>query len=115
MEPIVRRAVGGREGLTAFFAAIAPPSALCRDVEGVSNDIALPECPLREQSGLGQHRDELLLRFIHVLMTEMAHEIQVESRVARLLGEVNNTSLEKHRNWLEVSAWERKRKAEKMA
>ena len=59
--------------------------------------LPLPECPLREQSGLEQQRDELLLRFIHVLMTEMAHEIQVESRVARLFGEVNNTSLEKHR------------------
>ena len=54
--------------------------------------LPLPECPLREQSGLEQQRDELLLRFIHVLMTEMAHEIQVESRVARLFGEVNNTS-----------------------
>ncbi len=58
--------------------------------------LPLRECPLREQSGLEQQRDELLLRFIDVLMTEMAHEIQVESRVARLFGEVNNTSLEKH-------------------
>ena len=44
MQSIVRRAVSGREGPTAFLAAIAPPSALRGDVEGVSNDVAFT-CP----------------------------------------------------------------------
>ena len=28
--------------------------------------LPFPDCPLKEQSQLGQRRDELLLRFIHV-------------------------------------------------
>ena len=58
--------------------------------------LPVPAWPLKEQSGFGQQRDLLLLRFIHLLMTENNQEIQVGSCVARLLEKVNNTSLKKH-------------------
>ncbi len=49
--------------------------------------LPLPSRPFRQQSGLGQQRDRLLLRFIHVLMTEKPEEIQTGSRVAGPLGD----------------------------
>ena len=40
MQPIIRSAVGGREGPTAFFATVPPPSALRGDVKGMADDVA---------------------------------------------------------------------------
>ena len=53
MQPIIRRATGRGEGSTAFFAAIAPASALPGDVEGVSDDVALAEPSFQAAVGVG--------------------------------------------------------------
>ncbi len=53
MQAIIRRAVGGGEGSTAFFAAVAPASALCGDVEGVANDVALTGLSTQRAIGVG--------------------------------------------------------------
>ena len=58
--------------------------------------LPVPDCPLEEQSELGQQRDRLPVRFIPALMAEKAEEIQSGSRLAVLLETVNNTSLTKH-------------------
>ena len=79
VQPIIRRATGRGEGSTAFFAAIAPASALPGDVEGVSDDVALAEPSFRQQLGLGQVRLDSLLRFKHVLMTDNRQKVQVGS------------------------------------
>ena len=40
VQPIIRRVVSRREGPTAFFATVAPPSTLCGDVKGMADDVA---------------------------------------------------------------------------
>ena len=53
MQAIIGRSVGGAEGSTAFFAAVAPASALRSDVEGVANDVALAELSTHRAVGVG--------------------------------------------------------------
>ena len=58
--------------------------------------LPFPDCPLKEQSGLGQQRDELLLHFIHICCQKTSREIQVRPCFPRLLETINNTCLKKH-------------------
>lgn len=53
MQTIIRRAVGGGEGSTAFFAAVASTSALRSDVEGVANDVAFSGLSTQRAIGVG--------------------------------------------------------------
>ncbi len=96
MQPIVRRAVGGREGPTALFAAETSSSALRGDVEGVADDVALAELSILAAIGVGTGASRLLAPLHTCLLPENEQEIEVESCVAGLLEESNNTSLKKH-------------------
>ena len=79
VQPIIRRATGRGEGSTAFFAAIAPASALLGDVEGVSDDVALAELSFQAAIGVGTSAIGLLAPLLHVLMTDNRQEVQVGS------------------------------------
>ncbi len=96
VQPIIRRAVSGGEGSTALLAAVAPSSALPGDVEGVSDDVAF--AGLSSQGAIGVWTGaRSCSAVLHTCsMAEYDSEIQVGSRIARVVGEVNNTSLEKH-------------------
>ena len=48
--------------------------------------LPLAAWPLKGQSGLGQQRDRLLLRFIHVCCQKSREKIQLAQKIAGLLG-----------------------------
>ena len=47
--------------------------------------LPFPDCPLKQQLGLGQVRVDCLLRFIHVCCQKTIRKSSLESCVARLL------------------------------
>ncbi len=96
MQPIVRRSVGGREGPTALFAAVAAASALRGDVEGVSDDVASVGLSNQRATGVGTAASGALALRHTCVISEKVEEIQARSRVTVLLETVNNTSLKKH-------------------
>ena len=97
MQPIIRRAVGGREGPTAFFATVPPPSALRGDVEGVSNDVAFAGLPSQGAIGVWTAARSSSAPLHTCLIVEKPEKIQLAQGVAGLPDPVNNTSLKKHR------------------
>ena len=85
VQPIIRRSVGRREGSAALFATVAPPSSLCRSVEGMADDVAFSRLSPEAAIGVRTGASGLLAPFHTCLLPENYQEIQLESCVARLL------------------------------
>ncbi len=88
--------MGGREGSAALITTVTPPSTLCGDVEGMADDVAFAELPIKAAIGVRTDSSGLLAPLYTCLLPENEQEIQLESCVARFLEKVNNTSLKKH-------------------
>ena len=91
MPAIIRRAVGGGEGPSAFFAAVASTSALRSDVEGVANYVAFSGLSTQRTIGVGTGTRYVLALLHTCWMTEKAEGIQAESLIAGLQKTINNT------------------------
>ena len=96
MQPIIRSAVSRREGPTAFFTAVPPPSALGGDVERVSNDVAFAGLASQRAIGVGTATRSSSVPLHTCLIAEKPEKIQLAQEIGELLDTVNNTSLKKH-------------------
>ncbi len=96
MQPIIGCSVGGREGSAALIATVAPPSALCRGVEGVSNDVSFAGLASQEAIGVWTAARSSSAPLHTCLIVEKPEKIQLAQGVAGLPDTVNNTSLKKH-------------------
>ena len=96
VQPIIRSAVSRREGPTAFFATVPPPSALGGDVEGVSNDVAFAGLASQRAVGVGTAARSSSAPLDTCLIAEKPEKIQLAQEIRGLLDTVNNTSLKKH-------------------
>ena len=95
--PTIGCSVGGREGSVALIATVAPPAALCGDVEGMADDVAFAELSIQAAIGVGTGASGLLAPLHTCLLPENEQGIQLESCVAGLMETINNSSVMKQR------------------
>ncbi len=96
VQPIIRSAVSRREGPTAFFATVAPPSTLRGGVKGVSNDVAFAGLASQGAIGVWTAARSSSAPLHTCLIVEKPEKIQLAQGVAGLPDTVSNTSLKKH-------------------